>query len=184
MRKIIILLSVLAFTFVAFAQEQPTPETIVVDYFNLLQKKKWLDITDLFSPPALDQFKQMVLPVIAIDLKQGRGELTQVFFGKKLTPPEIAEMSREDFFFFVMSAIMLQVSEVQMKFEKVEILGSVKEGDDIVHVVGKLYIGYGESQFTDVNITSLKKIDGKWGLTLTSDVQNLVEELKRMVMGS
>jgi len=106
-----------------------------------------------------------------------------LFFGKKLTPPEIAEMSREDFFFFVMSAIMLQVSEVQMKFEKVEILGSVKEGDNIVHVVGKLYIGFGETQFTDVNITSLEKIDGKWGLTLTSDVQNLVEELKRMVLG-
>ena len=183
MRRLITIFSILLITITSSAQEQQDPETIVKEYFGHLQKKKWLDITELFSPPALDQFKQLVLPVIAMDLKQGNGELTQLFFGKKLAPPEISEMSSEDFFFFVMSAIMLQVSEAKMKFDKVEILGSVKESENIVHVVGKLYIGFGQSQFTDVNVTSLEKIDGKWGLMLTSDVQNLVDELKRMVMG-
>ena len=184
MRKSIIVLSILAFTFVSFAQEaQKSPEAIVQDYFSLLQKKKWLDITKLFSPSALDQFKQMVLPVIAIDLKQKNGELTNVFFGKKLTLPEINAMNNDDFFFFVMSAIMLQVSGTEMKFDKIEILGSVKEGDNMVHVVGRLFIGFGESQFSDVIITSLEKVNGEWRLMLTGDVQNLVDELKRMVMG-
>ena len=137
----------------------------------------------MFSAPALDKFKEMVLPVIAIDLKQGNGELTQLFFGKKMPFREVENLSREDFFFFVMSAIMLQISETKMKFEKMEVIGSVPEGDNMVHVVGRLYLGFGPAQTKKVNVTSLIKIDGKWGLMLTGDVKNMVEELKRMVMG-
>jgi len=190
LKNSLIILSILTFSTVTFAQTLPnktqpppkSPEAVVQEYFSLLQKKQWLGITDLFSPSALTKFKTSLLPVVQLDMVKGKGELCNVFFGKKLTAGELQTMSEKDFFFFAMSGIVMQIADFGLRFDRIEVLGKVPEGDSLAHVVSRIYIGKGENQVQNIDVTSLEKVKGEWKLLMKSDMERFIQDLKNQVL--
>lgn len=183
MKKTLIFISVVLFSLSALAQTPKSPETVVKDYFDLVQKKQWSTIVEMFSPSALADFKRAVIPVIQFDLTKRKGDMCEVFFGKLYTPKELQEMDDEDFFFFVMSGITMQIKGATPKFSKVEILGTVKENENTVHVVSRLSVEIDGITQSQVDLSSLKKVNGEWKLLLRDDIERFVIELQSSVMG-
>jgi len=192
----LIILSIFIFSVSVFAQTAPphttpaaktaptvkTPEAVVKEYFSHLQKKQWLAITDLFSPTALTKFKTSLLPVVQVDMVKGEGELCTVFFGKKLTPGELQTMSEEDFFFFAMSGMIMQISDFSFRFDSIKVVGKIPEGDNLAHVVSRMYIGKGDTQVQNIDVTTLEKVAGEWKLLLKTDMERFIRDLKAQVM--
>ena len=183
-KKISTILLLLTLTVTAFAQTPKTPESVAKEYFDLVQKKQWNTIASMFSPKALTEFKKAVVPVIQFDLVQRKGDMCEVFFGKRHTPKELQDMDNEDFFFFVMSGLMMQIKGTAPKFTKVETLGTVKENENTVHVVSRLHLEKDGIEKSQIDLSSLEKVNGEWKLLLKDDIERFVIELQSSVMGN
>ncbi len=172
-------LSLFIFSYNLFAQ---TPEEISKSYFELLQKNNWDEIAKLYDAQTLKEFRKMMSFLQDIDNNEACDQVRQVFFGPTVTKEAITKMTDQQFFFNLLQGIMKQAAQAgTLSFEKVDILGSIKEGEDVVHVVTRNYIGVGEMKMENMEVISYKKAGESWKILLSGKIKGMAQRIKKVI---
>jgi hypothetical protein len=76
--------------------------------------------------------------------------------------------------------IMKQAARLgQLNFEKVEVLGSVSEGDSIYHVVARTHFTLAEMNMESVQVISFRKSDQEWRVLLQGKFKGIALQIKK-----
>jgi len=156
-----------------------TPEEISKSYFEMLKQKQWTEVAKLYDATALKDFKDMMSFLLEVP-DEIAPRVLGTFFGPGATKERVKAMSDLDFFSYFLRGVMAQAAQYgQLDFRKVEVLGSVPEGDSIRHVVTRTHIGIGEMTMEAMEVISFKKKGDKWGILMQGKIKNMAQQIKK-----
>jgi len=178
MRILIAVLVTLPLTGPTFARDGTAgPEEVVRDYFHSLRDHGFAGVVEFMHPDEMSRFKAMLVPLIEADAQSGERDLLDSILGPKASLADVKSMSPKDFMRACMSMIDAQLDQTRLSFDKVDVLGSVKE-DDILHVVSRLRFGVDDIVVTQMEVISLRQYKGDWKLLLTGEMEGLAQALR------
>ena len=147
-------------------------------YFGTMKEKKFDELSAYFAPSALKNFREMMGFLNELPVEEAAEPLT-MFFGEGATAESVQEMSDAEFFGGFMNFVMGRAEMAGgLNFEKIEVLGEVAEGEDLMHVVTRNKISVGEIEVESMEVMSFKKEDGKWRAVLQGEMKGLAEQLR------
>lgn len=168
----------LAAPFLARAQ---TPEELVSLYFGAMKSGQTADIVSHMHPEEVESFHRATFPVIQEGLEAAaNGEGDPDAFAMKLllgddTPETVLTESPPAFFGRFLRWVMALNPAMQAALSRtdVTVIGSVPEGDTLLHVVYRLRMPMEGDHMTQMHVMSLKQYEGAWKLMLSGDIQSM-----------
>lgn len=162
----------------AQAEPETSPDTVVRRYMEAVRAGDWHSAAALMHPEALAQFRRMIFPAFETDTP-GRELRDQFFDGMRL--PEIRQLSEGAFFERFFRGMIARSPELLgiMQGAEVEVVGHVREGDDVAHVVYRMEATVSELSFTRLDVMSVKRLGTTWRLLLTGTMEGLAAALSR-----
>ena len=174
---------VLALTQIATrAAEEATPEAVAKRQIEAMKTLNWELVARYTHPKALEQMQSLFIPVViagssAKDNPAAQEMMKIVFAGK--SADELSGMSPGAFFQIVMKGISGATPDFKsaMTGMEVQILGSVKEGDNLAHVVYRLSRHIGDAVATKIAITTVERDGETWKAQLNADLENVARAI-------
>ena len=161
------------------AQAAASAEEAVREYFAALQAEGMGASARFIHPDELARFKEMLMPVVRQDFKRAKPEFAPVVFGADVTLEKMEAMSGQDFMGALLNVVGSQMKDV--KFESVQVLGAVKEGE-VSHVVARINVGVEQGAFklTKMEVISAKPSKDGWMVLLSGELEGLAAALSKM----
>lgn len=133
------------------------------------------------SPQALakEYFKTMMLPIYQGKKDMGQNELMEATFGKDMIMSSLEKMEPEKFMNGFMNILAVQLGDVKIKFDRIEVLGVVEEGD-ARHVLTRVTAGIDELAITQFEVLSFIPYNKGWKLQLNAKIKGMAKALKSM----
>lgn len=154
-----------------------TPETIVRTHFEMLKNKQWIEIAHLYDPEELSDIREMVSIILELPDKVSAKYL-DTFFGPGTTKVKVQAMTDYIFFANFLRSVMEQTDQwIQHQFKKIDILGSVKEGDNLVHIVSRMQFAIGDTTMESIKVISFKKVGNEWRILLRGEIKGLIQQI-------
>lgn len=171
------------------------PEQVAREAYRRMQTADWVAAAETFDPAALKRFRELLLPVLdavggagkdAADKQQGNGQdsasagalMLWVLFAPATSVEEIKALSDREVFARIMANTM---SLASAKLEGQDVIGSVAEGSDMVHVVTRNVAKVETMTMTKVEAITLHRTPLGWRLALTGDLEGLAETLQASI---
>lgn len=175
------------------------PEQVAREAYRRMQTADWVAAAETFDPAALKRFRELLLPVLDAvgvpgkDLagkKQGNPQdkeqdnasagalMLWVLFAPATSVEEIKALSDREVFARIMANTM---SLASAKLEGQDVIGSVAEGSDMVHVVTRNVAKVEAMTMTKVEAITLHRTPHGWRLALTGDLEGLAETLQASI---
>jgi hypothetical protein len=139
----------------------------------------WGRVAGLTHPAALHQLRVLLDPILTSD-RTGLDTARQMLFG--LASREAALAASD-------SAIMVGLmrfgmsqqpnAAVLLKSSSYQLLGTVREGPDTVHVVGRISMTVQGSAVTQIEVTSLARLNDTWRALLKGDWTAMASRLRQ-----
>jgi hypothetical protein len=63
---------------------------------------------------------------------------------------------------------------------RMEIIGSVREGEDLVHIVGRTNTAVGAITVEGVEVTTLRRTGDRWVVKLSAEIDGVIRGLESM----
>ena len=179
MKKVLVfIICFLLTTSLAWAE---TPESISKSYFEFVKHQQWDEISGLYDPVALRDFREMMSFLIEVPDEKSSVVLAR-FFGPGTTKASLKAMSDASFFSsFLKSTMSMAVQLGQLDFKKIDVLGSVPEGTNLRHVVARTFTGMGEMSMEQMNVISFKKTNEGWKMLMQAKMKGMAQQLKRTI---
>ncbi|MCP4706774.1 MAG: hypothetical protein GY865_19425 [candidate division Zixibacteria bacterium] len=174
--RMVVVLILFSICMLAYGDDKG-PESLAEKYFNTLQTDGVTSVGQFLHPDALAEFKNMMLPIIEAEANSGQHQLKDVLFGDSATVAEIKEMDHMDFMNSCMNLIAIQMGSANISFDKMEILGTIEEGD-ARHVVTRIAIGADELAITQFEVLSFMPYEDTWRLQLSGKMKGLAATLR------
>lgn len=154
-----------------------TPERIARTHFEMLKNKQWIEIAHLYDPEELSDIREMVSIILELP-DEVAVKYLDTFFGPGTTKVKVRAMTDHIFFANFLRSVMEQTDQwIQHQFKEIEILGSVKEGDNLVHVVSRMQFGIGDTTMESIKAISFKKVGNEWRILLRGEIKGLVQQM-------
>jgi hypothetical protein len=161
------------------------PEQVAHEAYTRMQAADWVAAAETFDPAALKRFRELLLPVLDAAGKDqaNKGQGTEpdgalmlwVLFAPAKSVVEIKALSDREVFARIMANT---VSLASAKLEGQQVIGSVAEGADMVHVVTRNVAKVDTMIMTKVEAITLHRTAQGWRLALTGDLEGLAEALQ------
>jgi hypothetical protein len=166
---------------VSLAQDQ-TPERIVQLQMEAMARNDWGTYTSFMHPDALGSFKEIFRMMISAD---DSGEMVGGLFGV-LDSTEYDKKSAADIFMNFMRGINQAAPELMgiAKDASYQILGSVPEGSETVHVVFRMTLSLEGIPISSVAVQTLHKYNGQWKSLLSKQMDDLISLIKQMQLAT
>ena len=155
------------------AQAQPAGgDAIAVagSYVDAMQASDFDRMAALMHPASLAELRDIFSPVLASDAGP------DIIYAIGLPPPvELAEMSDTEFFAAFMRAIVSGDSTMAdaLREAEADLLGSVPEGADTVHVVYRMRMRVEGVVVSEMSVLSLGRWESTWRGLLAGDLAGL-----------
>ncbi|MBI1919445.1 MAG: hypothetical protein HYS23_00025 [Geobacter sp.] len=160
-----------------------TASETATEYFNTLQQKDYARTATFFDPAALGEFRQMMSFMNEIP-EEGQQEIFTALFGPQASRESVAKLSDANFFASFLRATMAQTEAVGgINFGKMEILGEVKEGKDVAHVVTRNKVSVGEIEVEAMEVVSFRKIGSEWKALMSGKIKGIASQIKAALQG-
>lgn len=173
----LLLAGVLALSAAHLRAEEDSPEDVARAYFAAIQTDGMTSSTRFMHPDALAEFKSMLMPVYVAEHDAGGSKLLEVTFpGASFEALE--KMDGRDFMDGFMALVVAQTGDVPVRFDKLEVLGTVSEGD-ARHVLTRMTLGAGDLAMTQFEVLSFTPYEDTWRLQLNGDLRGLAVALRR-----
>ena len=179
--------SLLALVFVAVpvaacaqeAEEQPIQ--VANRYVNAMKAGDYQTMADLMHPEALSQLRNLFEPLFQ---SPAGPALARELLGVS-SAAAAAELPDEDYFAGLMRFVISQQPgfDEALSTAAVETIGQVQEGADTVHVVYRMQLTVEGINLTQMDVFSMKRLDGTWRGLLKGDLTNLAAALREAVGG-
>lgn len=156
-----------------------SPEAISRSYLEMLKQKQWSEIATLYDPKALSDFREMMAFIYEMP-DEVSSKVLPSLFGPGSTKESIKSMSDLQFFSSFLQGIMAQAAQVgQLDFKKIDILGSVSEGDSLRHVVTRTYASIGDIDMESMEVISFRKSDDKWRIMMQGKMKGMAQHIRK-----
>ena len=164
----------------AEVDEQNTPEALATVAMIAMKEHRLADFAAMMHPDALAELKRSLLSVAdAAEELDAADEILNLF---KDVPSVDALRELDDAAFFVAflegSMQLRPVIRETLSNMTTQIIGAVAEGTDVVHVVYRGTVTYGEQKIAKLSVISFKANGETWGMLLSGDVEANVVMLK------
>ena len=168
------------------------PEQVAREAYRRMQTADWVAAAETFDPTALKRFRELLLPVLDAvgvsgkDPPAGKKQdsasagalMLWVLFAPATSVEEIKALSDREVFARIMANTM---SLASAKLEGQDVIGSVAEGSDMVHVVTRNVAKVETMTMTKVEAITLHRTPQGWRLALTGDLEGLAETLQASI---
>lgn len=171
----LIVAAALFLSIASIALAADTPEEIAAQYYQHLKDQKWEAAAVLLEPAALASLKEFFLAMVE---SEGGSELLEPVFGAGMTIEDVRNLPGPVFFATFMQLFMDQSMGILMAFEGLEVLGSVSEGPDVVHVVTRARVSMHDIPITSNDVISLRMGPQGWGIMLSAEIDSVIQLLK------
>ena len=156
-----------------------TPEELSKTYFNLLSQQQWDEIAKLYDPASLREFRGTMSFLVEVPDETASQVLTSLF-GEEATKESVNALSDHAFFSSFLQGVMAHgARQGELEFKKVDVLGTIAEGDALHHVVVRTHIGVGDMNMEAMEVLSFTKQDDRWGLLMQGKLKGLAQRLKK-----
>ena len=158
-----------------------SPEKTAIRAMEALREERIGDFAKEMHPEALKSFKTAILDVMDSAEKAGReGQLLSLF--KDVTAvSDLRNLNDAAFFASFYEGVIKMQPRIRdsMKGMTIEVIGNVKEGTDVLHVVYRGTVNSGDLKVSQLSVMSMKANGDRWGMLLTSDLEVLAATLKK-----
>lgn len=169
---------VLWFASPGWAADAPaTPEDACRAYFSALAADGLTVAPEYIHPEELARFRDMLIPMFSEELAPGNDQIVEAFFGPGATRQTANDASPLEFMRAFMRMFAAKLEQVGVRFDAVEIIGSVPE-NDLVHVVTRVTMGTGPLSVQQVQVVTLKQHDGQWKVMLGGQIEGLAQAIR------
>ena len=154
------------------AAQTPEEDPIAVagSYVDAMQASDFDRMATLMHPESLAELREIFSPVLASDAGP------EIIHAIGLPPPaELAELSDTEFFAAFMRAIVSADSTMAdaLREARADLLGSVPEGADTVHVVYRMRTNVEGVDVSEMSVLSLGRWENTWRGLLAGDLAGL-----------
>ena len=159
-----------------------TPEELALSMGEAMRAGDWDGMAGLMHPRALAELREMFMPLLS---NPASAEMLPMLFGVE-TADDAANLTDAQLFAALMQRILGEeaVAAELLKTAKVEIVGSVREGADTVHVLQRVGMTYGKASFRSLEVTSATR-DGSQGRgLLTGEMTGLAAMMQQALEGA
>ena len=161
-----------------------TPESVTQAYFDAMQAGRVKDAMEYMHPEALKQFRDTLLPLVEMvetmdKDRPARRRFFAMFDGVEDTAA-LRKLSHKALVASLLKGIMkLQPgSRESLAKAKIKLIGHVKEGDSLAHVVYRMEVSVQGSTASRVSAISLRRHRAGWRLLLMTEIRNVVEMIR------
>jgi hypothetical protein len=164
-----------------------SPEAVAKAYLESFQSSDWKRAASLFTPDAQKQFRAMVSELFVIGPAETQAEVRKAFFGSELTAPEIAKLSDTEFLERFLKSTMARFVSSGAQARGAEIIGTVAERPNLVHVLTRSFSGGAASPGSEIEkmtVLSVEKRETGWGLSLSGELKGIVISTKARLMAA
>jgi hypothetical protein len=153
-----------------------------------IQKMDWNAYADLLDPSELEEFRNRLLPALKAAAKAGPEQQKEalLFFPGAADLNAVMAWKPREFFVRSLEAMSkgpLAIYKELYAAEKFEMIGAVREGNDLVHVVYRSHTSFKGLKITSMKVVTLKRNDKEWRAALADEVVGLAEALNQTLKG-
>ncbi len=174
--KAILIVTAIIFAGQVYSQGN-SPEVIAKQYFEALQKDGLPATVEFMHPDALQTFKSMLVPVFEVEAESGQRELLDMTFGTSASIADVKDSDPKEFFSNFMNFVTAQMGGAKLSFDKLEVLGTVEEGDQR-HVLTRITVGADDIAATTMEIVSFLPYKDSWAMQLSGDISGLATSMR------
>jgi hypothetical protein len=156
--------------------ENPTERAEM--YFSDIENRNYSAAAEHFDPVQLKEFREMMEFYKEIPT-EAQAQFIKTFFSEEQTVESIAKLSDTEFFSGLFNFIMKQAEATGgVSFDGLEILGEVKEGQNISHLVTRNRVSIGELEVEAMEVVSMKKVGNEWRMMMSGKIKGLPQQIK------
>lgn len=156
------------------------PEHVAREYFQAMQSEGLSSMGRFMHPEALAEFKSMLMPIYLAEAAAGERQLMDLTFGKTGNVTTLEQLAPADFMTGFMNLIVVQTGSETLSFERLEVLGTIVEGD-AHHVLTRMTVGSGDISVTQFEVLSFIPFQGEWRLQLNGEMKGIAEALRATI---
>jgi hypothetical protein len=175
------LISALVLLILAPAVRAETPEQRARMYFSAIGEGKYTEAAGHVEPGQLKEFRAAIEVYEGLPADQLR-DFVKTVFGKDETPESVKAKSDSQFFAAFLDSVTRQAAAVGgLRVNAPEILGQVKEGEDVVHLVTRNRVGVGSVEVEAMEVLSLKKHGEEWRVLMSGELKGLPDQIRAAI---
>jgi len=157
-------------------------EKVVAASMEAARREDWKGYADLVHPQSLQDYKSMWLPVLQAAAKEGPDKHSDLLalFDKATDLKSVIALMPKEFFISSMKGMATQTTIPKQDTAQTDekILGTVREGDDLAHVVVRTRAKYLGTEINRVDVVTLKRSDSEWRIMLPEAVRVMAETFR------
>lgn len=174
----LLLLSLLTLSFGNYAYARNAePQAVAKEYFSVLQQEGLSSIGRFMHPKALKEFKEMLIPAYVAEFETGGHQLLEDAFGKDKSITDIKKMDPLAFMNGFMGRSAAKLGDLKISFDKLEILGTIAEGD-ARHVLVRISGGGGGVTLSAFEVLSFIPYQKSWRLQLNGNIRGIASAIR------
>lgn len=160
------------------AQEAASPEALAKVAAEATKKGDWAAFSRLMHPEALAELKRIFRPIVA---SEGAGAMRAAFFGTEKIE-QFDALDDAAVFERLMSNMTKNVPGMAeaMASSEMIIVGSLPEGDHLVHVVYHAGARTEGMIFSKTSVMTFRRYQGEWRALLAGNIEGLAARLGQM----
>jgi len=175
MKKLIFILPLILFSQLSSAETAAERAEL---YFKDISEFKFKQAANHFDAEQLKEFRKLMEFYKEIP-EDSQAQFIQSLFGEEHSRESIEALTDVEFFASLLTLIMQQAKAIGgLNFDRLEILGEVREGENIAHLVTRNKISVGELEMESMEIVSLKKNGEQWRVMMSGKIKGLPQQLK------
>jgi len=176
--RLVIILFILASTQAVAKSASETAR----EYFDALKQGNYRVAAGYFAPSGLPEFRSLMSFDKEITQEQKRLYFRE-FFEPDLNDQSFEELSDIDFLADFLHGVLTSESFSQMiNYKNVEIIGEIKEQDDLTHVLTRQWISLGGHKMEMVEVTSFNKVGGEWKIRMTGRLKGVAVMIRQQFL--
>ena len=162
----------------ALSKEAESPEVAATAAMKSMKQGDWSAYTHRMHPEALAKAKQIFGAVVTADTS---GRVGQLFFGVE-SAKEYEAMSDSVSFVAFMTNLTKHVPVFAdvIKSAEFNVIGTLPEGKDLVHIVYRTEAKAEEIVITRSAVLSMRRYGSEWRMLLTGNIEGMAARLSQM----
>jgi len=170
---------VLSCTGSATAEVSPTPEAVATEAIKAMNAQDFAAYTSYMHPDALKSFRTTMSAVVDSAAEAKAESQILALFHEAKSVAALREMSDQQFFTsFLQGLTANPMMKEALGGAECEILGHIKEGATIAHVVGRIKVTMRGASVKKMTVISLQQHGKTWRMLLTGELEGLAAMLK------
>ena len=146
----------------AVAAQDETPPEVARRMWSAVQDHRWDAVAGLMHPTALQEFRQLLSPILAAD-SPAADSVRQLLLGSASRSAAAAVSDSAIYVRLMLWSSSLNATKPgAVEATHYQLLGTVTEGRDTVHVIGRASATVSGRHLTWIQVTSLMRSGAAW----------------------